>query len=184
MKTLVIDNNISHMEELLDFLPGEKIVVSKDEIKDIKTEEYNLLVLPGSMEEVSVLQNPELFQEEIALVKKFEGAILGMCLGTEILTVAFDGELIEQEGYIREDTEITFLDNETMVPSRMVIQEGHHIGILSIPSEFEICGYSEQYPEIIKHEEKPIIGLQFHPEIMYDDAFNSWLFKNLLIRNG
>jgi GMP synthase-like glutamine amidotransferase len=183
MKTAIIGNDIGHLDELIDFLPGEKILIGKDEIKDMKTEEYNLLVFPGSMDETTVLQNPELYRQEIELVKRFEGAVLGICLGAEIITAAFEGETVELEESERGDVEITLFDSETLTPVRMMVQEAYRVGIIEVPSEFEICGYSEQYPEIIKHEDKPIIGLLFHPEIMYDDVFTVWLFKNLLIRN-
>lgn len=182
MNTLIVDNNIAHLEELMEFLPGEKTVISKEEIKDIKTEDFNLLVLPGSIESPTMLLQPGYYAPEIALLQRFEGAILGIGLGAEMITIAFEGELTELEDRDG-DMEITLLDTDTMEPSQLMVSEIHPIGISTVPSEFEVCGYSDQGPEIIKHELKPIVGVLFHPEIMYDDSFRAWLLQNLLIKN-
>ena len=175
MKTLIVNNNTKHLQELIDFLPGEKVVVSKVGLPQQDLHGIDLLVFSGGTDVPTVLRHPEEYKEEIELIRAFPGAILGICLGSEIITEAFGGTLVELDKEHRGEIELH--SNSPLLPAQFIVQEGHQIGIEIMPVEFEIIAYSDHGPEIIQHTSRPIIGVQFHPEITNSPEIKEWIFN-------
>jgi GMP synthase-like glutamine amidotransferase len=175
MKTLIVNNKTKHLQELIDFLPGEKVVVTKEELSQYDTNGFDLIVFSGGSNIPTVLRHPEEYKEEIELIKNFSGAVLGICLGAEIITEAFGGTLVELDKEHRGEVELH--SNSPLLPAQFIVQEGHQIGIETMPAEFEIIAYSDHGPEIIQHKHRPIIGVQFHPEITSNLEIKEWIFN-------
>jgi len=97
--------------------------------------------------------------------------ILGICLGLHIIATAFGGGVKpgQMGGYGA--VEVTVLDTDQILigyPSTMQVWASHADEVVVTPPDFirlassEICGN-----EAIRHKEKPIFGLQWHPEVSH-----------------
>jgi GMP synthase-like glutamine amidotransferase len=60
--------------------------------------------------------------------------------------------------------------------------EGHQWGVKTLPSNMISCGFSDHGPEIIKHLIRPIIGIQFHPEVTQNQKIFDWIIESLGIK--
>lgn len=176
MKTLIIDNHTKYISELVSIFPGAE-VSEKGGIENINFEAYDLIVLSGGSGVLTALNHPEEYINEIKLIKNSRLPIIGVCLGAEILTLAFGGELKELSSEHRGSIRLKILDEDLKVllkSGAIEVKEGHRIGIKNMPSDFVVCAESEHSPEIIKHKSMPIIGFQFHPEISDNKKIIDW----------
>ncbi|MDT7864414.1 MAG: gamma-glutamyl-gamma-aminobutyrate hydrolase family protein [Thermoproteota archaeon] len=120
--------------------------------------------------------------KEISYVKeliKLNKPILGICLGHQLISLAFNGKLQQypcfgpQTIYVKRRDKI--LEN---IPDKFTAWESHNDTVIKIPKNFVILAYSEKNKaEIIKHRTKKIYGVQFHPEV------NETEFGNLILKN-
>ncbi len=140
---------------------------------------------------------------EIQLIKLFSELnkpILGICRGIQILNVAFGGSLIqhidESERHSRRldkkdkihkiiTTSSNFLSS--LYSHEFYVNSAHHQAVKKISDEFNILAYSDdRVIEAIMHNNKKIIGLQWHPERMFAEFYKknrvdpSLIFKYFL----
>jgi putative glutamine amidotransferase len=133
---------------------------------------------------------PERDEFEIGLIQKAEKKklpILGICRGMQVINVAFGGSLYQdfklnpvysdhrRRGnlYLRKH-EIRIEKNSLLYliirKNRLTVNTSHHQMIDLLSPEFEISAISvkDGVVEAIEHKAKPILGLQWHPEVMRD----------------
>jgi GMP synthase (glutamine-hydrolysing) len=160
---------------------SDVIVFDKENItKDFDVRNYDLLVLSGGSNVPTVLRHREEYSFEIDLVKKSNIPILGICLGAEIITEAFNGKLEQLSEEHRGIVELQIIDIDLQKVIReesIKVNEGHHIGIKTLPKEFISCAKSKHGIEILKHNYKSIIGFQFNPEISDNKKLFDWVFE-------
>ncbi len=182
MKTLIIDNNSKHIEELKSLFKEAEIINKKNLNNDLKLNKYDLLVLSGGSNVPTVLRHPNEYSFEMNLIRTSNIPIIGICLGLEIITKAFDGELqelpVKHKGLVQ--LKISDPKLKSSINSEFIdVIEVHHINIKKLPEKFISCANSQHGVEIIKHINKPIIGFQFHPEILKNQKLIDWMFKTL-----
>ncbi len=182
MKTLVVNNHTQHLNELVSVFPNVTVIDRKELQSIDNLGIYDLLVFSGGSSVPTILRHPEEYKAEIETVKKTTIPVIGICLGCEVITKAFGGELQElpeeHRGVI--DLQITNSDLEkSLGSSKITVMEGHHIGIKQMPQSFVSCAQSEHGVEIIKHKDRPIIGVQFHPEISNNQKIVQWLLNEV-----
>lgn len=181
MKTLIINNHTTHIKELLSLFP-DSTVLKKEDIKNTDTNEYDLIVISGGSNVPTVLRHPEQYIDEILIIKNTTTPILGICLGSELLTYVYGGELQELPQEHRGQVAMKVKDlslSKAIGGLEFIAQEGHRIGIKTLSEGFTSCAYSDHGIEIFKHNSKPIIGLQFHPEMQKDEKLLKWVFSTL-----
>ena len=182
MNILLIDNHSKHREELIELLGKNAVVETQEQLGNFDTDLYDLIVLSGGSNTPSVLYNPEAYSKEISLVQNTQTPVLGICLGSEIITKSFGGSLKDLGGVHRGDVALTVVDTslENCIGGKLLqVYEAHQVGIQDMPNDFLICAYSKHGTEIIKHKTKPIIGLQFHPEVEPHKQLMKWVLLNL-----
>ncbi len=121
------------------------------------------LVLSGGPQSVFTDENDYSF---IFNEKKLP--ILGICYGMQLLGKYFEGRV--EKGLIGEygHAEISCLDNFSALhfPKKMNVWMSHSDHISELPKKFNIImKSSNDLIAGIKHQERPIVGLQFHPEV-------------------
>ncbi|HRH33089.1 MAG TPA: gamma-glutamyl-gamma-aminobutyrate hydrolase family protein [bacterium] len=186
MKTLIINNHTKFLKELQSSFPGIVEILNKEDLpKKSDFVDYDLIVLSGGYEVATVAHHPDQYYKEIELVKKTKIPILGICLGVEIITYALGGELVKLDRFHQGSIKLTVIDQDlvTILQSQTIeVFEGHQWGVKTLPSNMISCGFSDHGPEIIKHLIRPIIGIQFHPEVTQNQKIFDWIIESLGIK--
>ena len=183
---LVLDNYDSFTYNLVHYIGecGEEVmVVRNDEITVEQVEDLNpkkIVISPGPC-------TPNEAGISIELIKKSSVPILGVCLGHQAIGAAFGGNIIKAPeifhgklSKVEHNQKKIF--NGIDSPYSVVRYHSLIIEKDSLPNELEITGVLEDNPEVImalEHKEKPIYGVQFHPESI-ETNFGIKLIENFL----
>ena len=183
---LVLDNYDSFTYNLVHYIGecGEEVmVVRNDEITVEQVEDLNpkkIVISPGPC-------TPNEAGISIELIKKSSVPILGVCLGHQAIGAAFGGNIIKAPeifhgklSKVEHNQKKIF--NGIDSPYSVVRYHSLIIEKDSLPNELEITGVLEDNPEVImsiEHKEKPIYGVQFHPESI-ETNFGMRLIENFL----
>lgn len=111
----------------------------------------------------------------IALMN-FDVPVLGICLGHEIVSVAFRGRIKRMTASINKKEKVRILDKSDPIfqgldSQEVMMKEKHTHYVSELPPDFVNLAESESCKyEIIRHLEKPIYGFQGHPEVSGPDG--------------
>lgn len=98
--------------------------------------------------------------------------ILGICYGMQLMVHDFGGKIVkhQEKEYGRQRIDIikkTPLFIET--PDMQNVWMSHSDRIEKLPNHFHKCATSKQVIAAIQHDDKPLFGVQFHPEVLHTD---------------
>jgi len=178
MKILLIDNGTTLLSKLEKLIPGNEAVIRFDELKGLSEENYDVVILSGGSS-YFINGNESKFQKEMNLIRKTEKPIIGICFGCELIVKAFGGTLKRLEKIDKGIKEITLNKDLSPRKSKIKVYESHEWGIDRLPEVFTILAESKDGPEIIKHRDLPIYGLQFHPENLVEETEGDDVFMNI-----
>jgi len=140
-----------------------EIMTLEDALLKIKNEKPKAIVLSGGPQSVFEDQSDysPFFQDE-------KLPVLGVCYGMQILGQYFNGKVekgIQGEYGLAE----LHLENGFKIanaPSKFNVWMSHSDHVSVVPKDFSVIMRSENgLIAGIKHQNKPILGLQFHPEV-------------------
>jgi len=183
---LVLDNYDSFTYNLVHYIGEsgqEVLVVRNDEITIEQINDLNpekIVISPGPC-------TPKEAGISIELIKNATVPLLGVCLGHQAIGAAFGGNIIKAPEIFHGKLSEIEHDNENIfkgIDSPYSVVRYHSLIIEkdSLPDELKITGVLKDNPEIImaiEHKEKPIYGVQFHPESIETD-FGMKLIENFL----
>jgi anthranilate synthase/aminodeoxychorismate synthase-like glutamine amidotransferase len=183
---LVLDNYDSFTYNLVHYIgecSEEVLVIRNDEISVDEINHLNpkkIVVSPGPC-------SPTEAGISIELIKSSSVPVLGVCLGHQAIGAAFGGKIIKAPeifhgklSEVKHSQEGLFQDIES--PYSVVRYHSLIIEKDSLPNELKITGVLEDNPDIImavQHKERPIYGVQFHPESI-DTDYGMKLIENFL----
>jgi len=178
MKILVINNQGQYNHRIFRSLhylkiPSE-IVPNTTSIEDIKKKEPLGLILGGG-------PSIDRSGNSMSYVEELDCPILGICLGHQIIAKAFGGEIGAAgiESYAK--IQINILDENDILKGfgeNADVWASHKDEVIKPPENFKvlasssICGV-----EAMKHDTKPIYGIQFHPEVHHSENGDK-IFEN------
>ena len=183
---LVLDNYDSFTYNLVHYIGecGEEVLVirndeiSVDEINDLNPKK--IVVSPGPC-------TPAEAGISVELIKSSSVPVLGVCLGHQAIGAAFGGKITKAPeifhgklSEVKHSQEGLFQNIES--PYSVVRYHSLIIEKDSLPNELKITGVLEDNPDIImavQHKERPIYGVQFHPESI-DTDYGMKLIENFL----
>ncbi len=183
---LVLDNYDSFTYNLVHYIGEsgqEVLVVRNDEITIEQINDLNpekIVISPGPC-------TPKEAGISIQLIKNATVPLLGVCLGHQAIGAAFGGNIIKAPEIFHGKLSEVEHNNENIfkgIDSPYSVVRYHSLIIEkdSLPNELKITGVLKDNPEIImaiEHKEKPIYGVQFHPESIETD-FGMKLIENFL----
>jgi anthranilate synthase/aminodeoxychorismate synthase-like glutamine amidotransferase len=183
---LVLDNYDSFTYNLVHYIgesAQEVLVVRNDEITIEQINDLNpekIVISPGPC-------TPKEAGISIELIKNATVPLLGVCLGHQAIGAAFGGNIIKAPEIFHGKLSEIEHNNENIfkgIDSPYSVVRYHSLIIEkdSLPDELKITGVLKDNPEIImaiEHKEKPIYGVQFHPESIETD-FGMKLIENFL----
>ena len=185
VRIYVIDNGgqWTHREwrTLRDLDVDTKIIPNTTPFIDIYNENIDGLVLSGGAPRVGMQKELGKCREYL---EKANFPILGICAGHQFIARFFGGEVecsrIPEFGKI----EMTLLKEDPRlfegVQNKSIVWESHNDEVVVLPNDFEILGKSENCEiQAMKHNNKPIYGLQFHPEVKHTE-YGERIFKNFI----
>jgi anthranilate synthase/aminodeoxychorismate synthase-like glutamine amidotransferase len=183
---LVLDNYDSFTYNLVHYIgdSGEEVlVVRNDEVTIEQIQDLNpkkIVISPGPC-------TPNEAGISIDLIKSSTVPLLGVCLGHQAIGAAFGGNIIKAPeifhgklSKVKHNQENIFKGIDS--PYSVVRYHSLIIEKDTLPEELEITGVLEESPEIImsiKHKQRPIYGVQFHPESI-ETKFGMELIRNFL----
>lgn len=183
---LVLDNYDSFTYNLVHYIGAcdeEVLVVRNDKISIDEIDHLNpkkIVISPGPC-------TPAEAGISIELIKSSSVPVLGVCLGHQAIGAAFGGKIIKAPeifhgklSEVKHSQEGLFQNIES--PYSVVRYHSLIIEKDSLPNELKITGVLEDNPDIImavQHKERPIYGVQFHPESI-DTDYGMKLIENFL----
>ncbi|MFQ3306841.1 MAG: GMP synthase (glutamine-hydrolyzing) [Candidatus Midichloriaceae bacterium] len=159
---------------------------SKDE-QEIKDFQPNAIILSGGSESVLGENSPKIPQ----IVYDLNIPILGICYGQQALCKDFGGEVISSVSRSFGTSDLEIIKSSKLFgdffqeKKKYKVLMSHGDCISELPKEFEVIAKTNEAPyAAIAHKEKPIYGIQFHPEVHHTqhgtkliDAFISDIAK-------
>lgn len=175
MKILIVDNHTKNLNELINLLtPFDIQIITKEEFKKGVEQNFDTIILTGGSNVLSVKNHREEYQDEIDFLKSTDKKVIGICLGCEIIAIAFGCSLVEKK---KESGIFEITYNNEIIP----VYESHRFAIENVSNEIEILGRSDNTIKIIKHTTKPIFGMQFHPEMFVEKTKGKDIFLSFLL---
>ena len=185
---LLVDNYDSFTWNLvqgLETLGAEVLVSSHDKIDSDRVsvlDPERIVISPGP-------GSPENSGNSNQIIKDFwrEKPILGVCLGHQCIASVFHTPVIQSKRILHGKTSLIhhrqkdlFLD----IPSPFQAARYHSLSIASVPENFDKTAWTnDEEIMAIAHKEKPIFGVQFHPE-SFLTPMGSKILKNVSEENA
>lgn len=180
MNILIIDNGSKFINHLKNSLKGNKIHLMKfGKINLKETSKFDKIILSGGS--LPILNHKKEYSKEIKLIKQSKIPILGICLGFELIAVAFGEKIERMETKEKEIIFVEKIKEDKILEglSKFKVFESHQW--LLRKCKFLIpLAKSKKGIEIIGHPRKEIYGLQFHPEMFHSKTKGLILLKNFI----
>lgn len=178
MKTLVINNYGQYNHRIYRSLHYLKIpadiIPNTNTVEDIMEKNPIGIILGGG-------PTIERSGNSLRYVEELDCPILGICLGHQIIAQAYGGNIgsAGMESYAKNT--ITILDQDDIfqgLGENMDVWTSHKDEVRTLPPGFKILATSSLCEiEAMKHETKPVYGIQFHPEV-HHTAQGHLIFEN------
>jgi len=171
---LIVDMNSKQLSSLEFVEPLKNIVMKFDNCETkhytdaIELDRYDKIIISGTALKENDYFKPTLFE----WVEEFQRPILGICAGMEILGILFGSKLINCKEIGMQ--KITTIKDNKLFSSEFNAYELHNYSL--DPSEdFEVLSTSKNCIQAIKHKEKEIYGVMFHPEVKNKEIIQRFL---------
>ncbi len=151
--------------------------------EEIFSEDYETLgiILSGAPRSVDEPNAPKFSAEDLLNVQV---PMLGICYGHQLIAMAFNGEL--KRGTIMEygRTCVMVVERDVLlmdVPDQFIGWMSHMDSVVRHPPGFKVLALTERGAvAAMKHAERPIYGVQFHPEVKHTQMGSS-ILKRFLV---
>ncbi len=184
MKIWVVDNGgqWTHREwRVLRYLKQDtEMVDNTTPLEDLQAANLDGLILSGGAPRVGVsgeLGNCGQYIDGLDI------PILGICAGLQFMAGHFGGEAAPGKTPEFGATEMIVTDEGDIlrdVPERSTVWESHHDEVSKVPDNFRVLAHSETCPvQVMRHNERPLFGMQFHPEVEHTEA-GVTMFNNFI----
>lgn len=183
MRVYVVDNGgqWTHREwRVLKYLGVDtKIVPNASPVSEFK--DIDGLVLSGGAPRVGI--DPEKMGRNGEYIDRFEGPILGICAGHQFMATHLGGAAAPAKvpefgkSFVKiHEPDILFHG----LPNEFEVWESHNDEVTVLPNGFVgLASSSNCNVQAMRHRDRPLFGLQFHPEVEHTQ-FGSDIFRNFL----
>ena len=183
MKIYVVDNGgqWTHREwrVLRDLGANTQIISNTTPFE--KIEDADGIVLSGGTPRIGL--NSEKMGKNGEYLEKADVPVMGICAGHQFMALFFGGSAAPSEipefgkTTVLIDREDEILDG---VSSPFQAWESHNDEVTELPPDFISLAHSDSCRvQVMRHKERPLFGIQFHPEVEHTE-FGERIFENFL----
>ena len=164
----------------LSYLGCDSELIEPDTpVKEVK--EADGLVLSGGA--VRIGSGGETMVKNVATyLNKFDKPILGLCAGHQFMAVHFGGESKPATNPEFGKVDIEVIEENDIfkgIPKKFEAWTSHNDEVIEAPG-FQVLAKSKDCRnQAMKHESKPLYGIQFHPEVEHTSC-GGQIFKNFV----
>ncbi len=131
---------------------------------------YDLVILSGGWwaSDQDQLEILKIYAEELRFIEETRTPILGICVGMLLIHVAMGqaAPLLDEQQYGIKPIDVNIAGQMLFgFPEKIEVFKNHDRGVVETEPEFETLASSPGHAEIILHKTKPLLGVQFHPEV-------------------
>lgn len=179
MVKLIVINNYGQFCHLIhravrDLDQEVELMKNTSSIEEILAKEPDGLILSGG-------PTLERAGNCAAYVKELDLPILGICLGHQVMALAYGGGVRTGAAGGYAAVEIEILDEDDILKGigpKTKVWASHADEVSSLPPDFTRLARSGICEvEAMKHKTKPLYGVQWHPEVSHTEKGNE-LFRN------
>lgn len=184
MHTLIIEHAEDRAENFAYFIKqtGSSLTIWRPYLEKLPKVKFDHIILTGGPMSTLEIYNSQdgFFQDEIKFIKSAiqnNIPILGVCLGFQLLAYLLGGKLVFKQPRLKGwfNQKLTPLGRKDSlfknIPESFVFFEYHQDQVIKLPPNTILLASSESCPiEAFKVKNKPIWGIQFHPEISIEKA--------------
>lgn len=187
-RILVVDNHDSFVHTLVGYLHelgAHTTMIDADatgaDVDDVVADVAGILISPGP-------GTPERAADSLRIVRAAAAAgtpLLGVCLGHQVLAVAFGARVREAPELVHGVTSAVHHDGDplfTGLPSPFTATRYHSLAVdpASVPSELVVTATTSSGVIMgLSHRSLPLRGVQFHPEAVLTEGgyrlLGNWL---------
>lgn len=140
------------------------VILPENLIESIKKFNPIGIVLSGSPDSVYEEGSRSIPKE----VFELDIPILGICYGQQIICSLFGGTVEKSKKREYGRAELKAIKQNNLIKNSGAVWMSHGDSISKLPTNFEVIGDTQNAPfAAIKHKEKDVYGLQFHPEVTH-----------------
>jgi GMP synthase (glutamine-hydrolysing) len=149
------------VDEFMDVVPAKLFDFEISQLENVKG-----VIISGAPLLVTEIDMTPYF-EKLEWIKETSLPVLGICFGHQVMGMlhgAFPSKMKEDRDWqlIEAYTDCPLFNK---LPNEVEMMEDH-CETISIPENFELVASSDPcVNEVMQHIEKPLFGIQFHPEV-------------------
>ncbi len=180
MKILLVNNLTKHLEELQEILKPHEITTANFQNIPKNYSDFDCIILSGGSK-YKVGGNDKIYKQEIELIKNSKIPVFGICLGFELICRTYSEKLEMLKEKKRGLTDLEIIEKDPLLKGikKLSVFEAHRFYVKEVKNLI-LLAKSKTGVEIIKHREKPIYGVQFHPEIRREKNQGIRILTNFL----
>lgn len=165
---LIIDcgsSKVPFIEEQVDYHSDYRTVPILD-LSESDLNNVNGVIISGAPLLITEL-DMSAYLERVRWIKTTDIPVLGICFGHQLIGLLFGAEP-SRSREVRDWQTISFNEDSLLsdkLPMEVEMMEDH-CETISIPQDFKLLASSDScINETMKHREREIYGVQFHPEV-------------------
>lgn len=176
MSTLLIstcENKLSEREfvqPISRIIGGNHETLHYTQCTGSKISHFDKIIICGTaLKDNSYLENLDTFKK---LFYDFQGSILGICSGMQIVCSIFSSKIVE-------NIEIGMVEVETLKENQLSngTFQAYNIHNYSVDKldNFTVLAKTITSSQIVKHNSKNIFGISFHPEVRNEEIVSNFM---------
>ena len=183
MKLILIDNGSIHIRSLKNLCAryGQVSVRPLKDLPSVTDEPNTILILSGS-HLASVVGHKKLYKDELDMIRRTEMPIIGVCLGFELIAVAYGMELVRRKRRLHRVTRVYIDSANPLVNglSSFLTYQSHRWYLDAAHNPLIEVARTRREVEVLRHLTKPIYGMQFHPEVRLNRNSGHLVFESII----
>lgn len=185
MRVVIVNNGTKHLRALFRLVEGHEVsVIDVFNLQASTVPADALVILSGAKRGQATVQgNDDYYADELKLIKTHAGPLIGVCFGFELIAHAYGVTLHRRQRRIRRLVRVTAssLPAAQFLPRRFVAYVAHKFSVYTVRGDELIeLARSHGGVEMLRHRTRPVLGMQFHPEVRLRRNSGNDIFRRVL----